>query len=312
MKIKKYLPILGIFIFAYLLIKLDISKVFNEIAKVNINFLVIAIALSFFLIVMQTLKWFIIARQQKINVPFLEAVKINLIGFFYGFITPAKVGNIIRANYLKKYSDNKIGKGVGNFILDKVLDLCSLVFLMIMASFFFRNIISIKWILPVILFALLIIILIILMNERLSRKLFVGMGKVIGRLIPEKFKEKIRDGFHSFYNDKPKNKYVLVFFLVNLFTWIILYLAMYFIGLSLEINVPFIYFLIIPPVATLVAQIPITIGGIGTRELTMIGLFGLLGIEATKVFSMSLISLFLGDIIPGIIGFLFSVIKKDK
>lgn len=87
---------------------------------------------------------------------------------------------------------------------------------------------------------------------------------------------------------------------------------MFFSGLSIGINVPFFYYLAILPIATLVAQIPITINGLGTREVTIIGLFGILGIEATKVFSMSIIGLFIGSIIPAMIGFILSLIDQKK
>jgi uncharacterized protein (TIRG00374 family) len=84
----------------------------------------------------------------------------------------------------------------------------------------------------------------------------------------------------------------------------------YSVGLSLGINVPFIYYLSIFPLATLVSLIPISVAGLGTREATLISLFGLFGIAATKVFSMSLITFFIAGIIPAIIGVSYAFIKK--
>jgi len=311
MNLKKILPIIGIAIFVYLLIKLDISKVFKEVLNMNINFFIIAVFLAIIVILMQTAKWFVIARQQKINVPFLEAIKINLIGAFYGFITPAKVGNVIRANYLKKYSNNNLGKGVGNFVLDKILDLCSLGLSVVIASFFFGKLIQVSYIFSILLLLFFIAVLVIIMSENFGRIIINISKKIIGGFVPEKLKNKIKEGFYSFHEDKPKKIFLLLFFLINLSTWILVYLMMFFVGLSIGINIPFFYYLIITPVATLVAQIPITISGLGTREITLIGLFGLLGVDATKVFSMALISLFLGDIIPDFFGFLLSL-KKEK
>ena len=128
MKIKKYLPIIGIAIFLYILLKLNISDVLKEISNANINFLLIAIFFVFISFIIQTLKWFAIAKVQMINIPFIEAFKIDLISNFYGFITPSRIGGVIRAEYLRKYNNNNLGKGVSNFVLDKVLDLCSLIF----------------------------------------------------------------------------------------------------------------------------------------------------------------------------------------
>lgn len=314
MKLKNYLPIIGIIIFIYLLIKLDISRVFNEVANVKIDLLFIAFFFCFISILMETLKWVVIARYQKINIPFFEAVKINLISSFYGFITPAKVGNVIRVNYLKKYSDNNLGKGIGNFILDRMLDLCSLFFLVAVFSFVFKEIFPITffWYALILLFVSSFFLLIAL-NKKISRWMLLKIERFVGGLMSEKFKERAKDNFYSFYEDLPKKRYIILFFLINLANWIVAYSVMWFVGLAVGIDISFFYFLAILPIGTLVAQIPITISGLGTREVTIIGLFGLFGVDATKVFSMSIIALFIGSILPAILGFLLSLInKKDK
>ena len=105
----------------------------------------------------------------------------------------------------------------------------------------------------------------------------------------------------SFYEDIPSLPFLFGALLINLIAWIFNYLNIYLIGLALGINVKFIYFLIILPIATLIAQIPITINGFGTRELTLIGLFGVLGVEATKVFSMSILNIIVTNVIPSLI-----------
>ena len=64
------------------------------------------------------------------------------------------------------------------------------------------------------------------------------------------------------------------------------------------------------PLGTLVSMIPISIGGLGTREVTLISLFALFNVSSTKVFSMSVINYFIVGVIPSIIA-LF-LIWKDK
>ncbi len=307
-KIKKFLPIIGIAIFIYLLIKLNIFSVFNEISNARIDFLMIALVFVFVSILTETSKWFIIARYQKIKVPFLEAVKINLISSFYGFVTPSKVGSVMRSEYLKKYQKSSLGKGLSNFVLDKVLDLCSLCLLVAFFSFIFREIFSANiFYYAIVLFFVGIIGFLIFTNEGLSKKILKVIYK---KLIPAKLKEKAKDGFYSFYEDMPKKRYFPLFFLINVANWIVIFSISFFVGRAIGIEVPFFYFLAILPVGTLIAQIPITISGLGVREITLIGLFGLFGVEATKVFSMSIISLFLAGIIPAIIAILFVIKKK--
>ncbi len=306
-KIKKYLPVIGIFIFLYILIKLDIKKILLEISQAKINFLLIAVLFIFISFVTETLKWFSIARVQKTNISFFQALRINIVSFFYGFITPSKVGGIMRAKYLKEYNNN-VGKGVGNFILDKVLDVCSLIFLAILFSFVFKDILPVNFFYySIALLVSMIIFLFIFFDIKKSR---FFLGFFYRKFVPEKWKERAKKEFYSFYEDMPKKRYFFLFFLLNILNWIVIYSISFFIGKSVGINLHFFYFLAILPIATLVAQIPITIAGLGTREATLITLFGLIGIDKTKVFSMSMINLFIGAIIPSIIGLLLIFKRK--
>src|SRR3989344_4917472 len=100
----------------------------------------------------------------------------------------------------------------------------------------------------------------------------------------------------------PEKKYFILFFIFNILNWIILYSISFLIALSIGIKVSFIYFFLFMPIATFVGQMPITISGLGTREAVLISLFGLLGIEATKIFSMSLINIVINGIFPALIG----------
>ena len=307
MKIKKFLPIIGIVIFAYIILKLDITNIVKEISQANYYFLLIAMVFIFIFLLTQTLKWFAIARVQKIKIPFVKAFKINLMSIFYGFITPARIGVAMRAEYLKKYNNGKLGKGLSNYTLDKILDLCSLVLIAIVSIILTRSL-ALEYAYSFLIFFILLVAgLIIFIEESRSKSIL----KIFYRFITKKLKRKAKDGFSSFYTDIPKKRYFLFFFFLNILNWIILETSTFFIGLSLGINIHYFYYLAILPLVTLISQIPITIGGLGTREASLIGFFGLLGIGATKVFSMSMISLFIAGIIPAIIGS-FLIFKKSN
>ncbi len=306
---KRYLPIIGLAIFAYILIKLDVRKVFVEFLSLNWGWFFVAVVFVIVVMFLQTFKWFLIARKQKINVPFPEAFRINIIANFYGFVSPSKLGAAIRAEYLKEYS-RKIGKGISNFVIDKVLDLASLFVIAIIMLFVFKekfNTFSLNYI--ILIFLLFVVIFVIFYNESRSRKIlrFIFKG-----FIPKRYELKAKLTFDSFYEDLPKKRFLVFVFIINMVTWVNIYLITYFVGLSLGIELGFIYYLAVLPIATIVAQIPITISGLGTREATMIGLFGLFGIGATKIFSMSIISLFIGAILPSIVASFLILKSKDR
>jgi len=309
-KIKKYIPVIGIAIFVYILLKLNISSVAKEIINARFDFL----ALSFLFIILSfftsTSKWLVIARQQKMKVPFFYAFKINFVGMFYGFITPSKIGSILRVEYLKKFSDGKIGKGVSNYFLEKFLDLGSLFFLVLASSLILKNQFSgnyFQYALGGII--VLLLLFFIFRDEKRSKSI---LKLFYYKFVPEKIKRMLKDGFYSFYEDMPEKKYFILFFVMSTIHWIVLYSITFFMGLSVGINISYFYFLLFMPIATFIAQIPITINGLGTKEAAMISLFGLLGVSATKIFSMSVIGIFLNGIFPALIGLIVIFTSKQN
>jgi len=305
---KKYLPIIGILLFTYILLSIDISQVFLEIKNINYYFLSTAFIFILFMLIVQTFKWYLIAVFQEIKISFKDAFNINLISNFYGFVTPSKIGGIVRAEYLKKYTDDKnIGKGLFNFSIDKMLDLSSIVLITIMFSFVFKNKINLPINLFIILFLTFAILIGFFINKKRSKW---ALGFIYRKLIHGKMKTKARITFESFYDNIPKKRFFIIFFGINLISWIFIYLIHYFIGLSLGINLEMIHYLAIMPLGTIVSMIPISINGLGTREATLISLFSIFNISAAKVFSMSLLAYVLVGIIPSIIG-IFLIYKKN-
>ena len=187
------------------------------------------------------------------------------------------------------------------------MDLSSLIFLAIVFSYNFKNRLQLPISFFIFLFFLFIFgTLFFIKKER---------GKIILRiihrkLIPEKFRSQAKTNFDAFYDHVPKKRYFILFFLLNSLNWVVSYSAVYFIGISLGINISFIYYLSILPLGTLVSLIPISVAGLGTKEAILISLFGLFGIPAAKVFSMSLVGLLIAGIIPAIVGARFAFKKR--
>ena len=200
-----------------------------------------------------------------------------------------------------------------HMIVSKIFDIASLFLLVMLFSFIlsfkFKDQVSF---LPMGLFIALFIGIIfatfIFIDKQRSKNLLSFLYR---RIMPEKLKSQAKLTFESFYDKMPKKRYFIFFFIFNFTNWIVNYLLLFLIGKSLGISLPFIYFLAILPMGTLVAMIPLSINGLGTREATLIKLFGLFGIGAAKIFSMSIISLFITGILPAILASFFIFGKRE-
>jgi uncharacterized protein (TIRG00374 family) len=311
--IRKIIPLIGVGLFIYILIRFNITGALQQIEKVNIFWIVLAIFATFIFFITQTIKWYVIARKQKISIPFIDAFKINLISSFYGFVTPSKIGSVMRIDYLNRYNGNT-GKGLSNFIIDKVLDLSSLFILTLVFGFLlYRSLISSNyWYLIIIFFAVMIVVSLIFYSKKNSKPILKFIHK---RFVPQKLKERSKELFDSFYQDIPSLGFLSFVFVINLINWIVDYVGIYFMALALGIHISYIPFLVIMIISTLVAQIPITINGLGTREYTLINLFGLSlfgSITSVKILSMSVLNIIITNIIPAIFAMILLFGKEFK
>jgi len=305
--LKRYLPIIGVALFIYILLKIDVGLVFAEMMLIDIPLFLLAIALTGVMFLLQTFKWFIIARRQAMPLSFFEAVRINLISNFYGFVTPSKIGGVVRAEYLKKYAQGELGKGLFNFTIDKVLDISSVIFAAILFSFVFKD----KLDLPLSFFIITFFVFVFFTFFFIDKQRSKWALRFIYRRMSHRFKDKMKTTFESFYEDIPKKRYFVWFFFWNLVSWFAIYYIFYIVGIALGIDLGLVYYLAILPLGTLVSILPISISGLGTREAALIALFGLFGVAAVKVFSLSIITLIIVGIIPSIIG-IFLVINEKK
>ena len=113
---------------------------------------------------------------------------------------------------------------------------------------------------------------------------------------------------NTFYADFPKIKKLIAPFILGIFTWIIIFSQEYIIVLALGLNIPYIYFLLLFPIANTAGFIPITFAGLGTRELTTVVIFStLFTVGKEEILVVSLLGFIITDMCTGFIGFLVSL-----
>ena len=78
-------------------------------------------------------------------------------------------------------------------------------------------------------------------------------------------------------------------------------------------DIPYVAFLFLFPIATSAGYLPITFAGLGTRELTAIVLFStLFGVAEEKVFVLSLLGFVITFILLSFVGFLVSLTETRQ
>ena len=84
-------------------------------------------------------------------------------------------------------------------------------------------------------------------------------------------------------------KRIIIFVLLSILENCFVVVGLYWIALSLGINVRFIDMFLTVPAITLFSKIPITFGGIGVQEGIFIKMLSIVGVSSTPAFSISLV-----------------------
>ncbi|MBC7081160.1 MAG: flippase-like domain-containing protein [Thermoplasmatales archaeon] len=296
--IKNILPFFGLILFFYIIYDTGINEIFEIFKKISFQAILISSLLFIPRFFISTYKWMMICKKQGIDARYLYLIKINLIGLFYGSITPLWLGDYIRAPYLREESKKPISACVINVFIDQIIELASLIFLALFGSIFIYK--RFPYLFPSFLFISLIFILLYFIFEKNSKKILSFFKFVI----PERFSSWISlDYVYNF----PSLIFLSLTILIEILSYLILFLQIYIISLSMNISIPFLDFVIIYSVASLIGIIPVTIAGFGTRESTLIYLFSFYGIDSASVVALSLSGYVITILLPAFIGGILSI-----
>ena len=311
MKLLRILPIIGIILFLYLIYNIGIGNITQAFSSINKTLLILSLIIFIPRSLLQTYKWYMILKKQEIHLPFFFVYKTYFIGIFYGAVTPGWLGTFIRIPYIKNKAKISLGKSTSNIVIDSALDLIGIFILCTTGSIliyaYFPNL------LPIIAGVFLIIIILILffINRQRTDKFYQFFFKI---LIPQKYKKQIDKQLNEFYRDIPKIRQLTIPLILTLLSLILVYTQIYIIALALDINMPYVYVILVYPLVFLVELIPITISGLGTRETTLMGLFAILAsnITETQIITMSIMGYFVTSLLPALVGSGLSLTKIGK
>lgn len=307
---KKFLPLIGIVIFVYIVYNLDIEKIIVVFLSINPIFIICSLTLTIPRLIIRNTAWQIIQKEQKITISFFQSLKIFLIGYFYGSITPGYIGQLMRVPYMKEKTGAPYGKLFVNSLMETIIHTLSLYGMMFIGALLVMGVLPELLYISGIWVVLLAIILFYFIKRERGEKLFHFL---IHYLIPKKLKTNLYRFVDTFYTDFPEIKKLLLPLILGIFTWIIIFSQEYIIVLALGIDIPYLYFLLLFPIANVVGFIPITFAGLGTRELTAIFLFStLFGVGEEEVFVFTILGFVITDIFTGFIGFILSLTETKK
>ena len=264
------LKLIGIAMFVWIMSRIETAQLIEHIQKINIYYFLLLTLLVLCIYAIKTMRWRILVKKAGLDITYRESWKIYNIGVFLAILTPAKLGEIGRAAYLKKAGMQNL-KAIGVVLADKIADIAVMA---VIALIGIGILFSIKW-------------------------MFIGLLIMCCGLAAGIFA--IKKMMKTFSNMKLKTA-LLVIGLTTL-SWGVYFLWAVLLAKGVGIQVPVHILIATFTLVGIVALLPIAPSGLGTRDAALLTLLTPYGVAPEQSIALSFL-MFLTIIISSSIGLL--------
>ena len=311
-----YLKLVLLFIIFYWIIKsVNLKDTISLLSRTNLLYLFIAFILSNISNLFLTIKWQRLSAPLKIKSSFCDLLKLNYISTFYSSFLPGQsTGELIKGLKLAKKESSGQKVWVPIFV-DKMTNLLMVFIIACIAIASDATFKTNKMLVSTILFLtfLFSLLTIILFSENTKHLINFLKDKTVKFLRFVRLPTKQLESFSLSYLESYKKHNLLMF---ETLIWSALVklphvFAIYFLALSLHINLNVIQCAWLFSIVSIATLIPISFSGLGVRESTLIVILSKIGIEKFNSLSLSLLIFFIGILIA-LIGGLLELIQSIK
>ncbi|MFA6350375.1 MAG: lysylphosphatidylglycerol synthase transmembrane domain-containing protein [Candidatus Omnitrophota bacterium] len=254
------------------------------------------------------LRWHMLLRTAKIHLSLRRVLVSFAGGMFFNLFLPSTIGgDMMRAIDLSRHT-NRSKEVVATVLLDRISGYIGLVLIALFAVIIGGRLIeNTSVIVSVVLITIILILgLLVLYNSRIYSKIsvFLQAGKA------NKIREYLKGLHHEIHIFKHHRSAIINNILLSLLVQITGPLMFYLIAASMGLKLKLIYFFVYIPIIGAVSMLPISIGGLGLRDVTTIYFFGKADVAQNLAFAMSLINfsfILITGIAGGLIYYVFTV-----
>ncbi|MDP2909509.1 MAG: lysylphosphatidylglycerol synthase transmembrane domain-containing protein [bacterium] len=299
--LKKYSFLIGVLLFIFILSRLNFGYYRQLLAGIRLSgiLLIFSFIILLFLpsVALKAYRWQRLMKVQGIHYSFIQTFLMYQASVFIGMFTPARVGEASRVFYLKK--DHSLGRSFVSIVLDRLFDMAFLLIFGYLSMFLFLGILKKE----IVVFGIIVTaLLLLIISIWKSRLLQLSLKKIFYYFAPQKHHDSLKLSFQDFFRDLKIYKfgdYAFSFFL-TLIIWFAFYLLVYLFAREIGINIPFIYFSSAIAIASLIAFLPISIAGLGTRDAVLLVMFSFFKVPPELTIAVSMFILLLTIFISAI------------
>ena len=268
---KRYIPILvTVVIFVVIFSQIDLDAFLTYFSQIHLGYLGLAFLFLGIVVVLSALRWrWILHNQMDISV--VQSIRIFIAAMSLNSIMPFKMGDMSKALFLKQEGITSLARGGNSVVLEKLLDISALfvVFLFGIVSLEYYDMMTVG--LCVFGSVFLIATVLFLSADNHNNPIFSLGLKLLSRW--PKLLRLVEDTQLFVKDFKKHKKQVAGVLFLSLFLWFLhlFQIFLFFKAMRLDISIQLIFGLV--PIAIFLGLMPLTLGGMGTRDAALIFLF---------------------------------------
>ena len=288
---------ISLFLLAYLVKAIDWRHCLQIAARADLMMMILAVILLTLERVLSVVKWRLFLTVKGSSISFWRLFIINYVGGFWGLILPSSVSaDIVRGFYLSKAtSDLKLT--VTSMAADRFISGVSLVFIACLGGWYAGYQPGLQYLRVLILvIAILTFSAVFLLFQRgflrwLDRRIIqkfgdwspgCAVGSAAARII-----HIARKWIVSCLEYQQYPGLLAKAFLLSLSVQVVRVLVFYVVALGFDLHAPLMYYVIFIPLIMVLIMLPVSLNGIGVREVSFVGFFSLAGMPETGAFVVS-------------------------
>ncbi|MFA5014116.1 MAG: lysylphosphatidylglycerol synthase transmembrane domain-containing protein [Actinomycetota bacterium] len=292
----------------YLVAKIpDFGTVVEILKSSSMTLLLLSFSTHIFGTWITAFRWKALLDTQKVRLSTATLSVTVLIGLFFNNFLPTSIGgDVFRTYDVSKKADIPLGVSASVIMVERFSGVVSAAIYAVVALFLgFTAIGNRSIVIPIVIFFVITVILaVLIINPSVLR-----LGKLFNRF---KFLHKMREKLSNIYNTLVSfKKYKMVLFKVLIYSFLLQFaviLNWWLAARALGIDLSLTAFIFIVPVVAVIAMLPISVGGIGLRENSLVIIMVAMGVNNEKATLCSLLILLM-LIIIGVIGGLTYVVR---
>lgn len=277
----------SLLLLAYIIWLVDLKEVLRIFKSANVGIFIIVFLLSFFDQWLGAYGWHTLLKAKGVSVSLKDLSLLFFESVFFGFLLPSSMGpDAIRAYNLSKKTSNPTG-AISSILVLRAATLLSLYTVAFLSLILYYDKISDKRFINVVAGSLLFIGIVgLIVFLKPIRSI---ISNILTFIKAEGLRGHVEKLYSSFIDYSKCRRALTISFSLMFFSQVLRAVLSFILGISMGINISIVSYLLYLPLVSIITKIPISFGGLGLGEGSLIYFFLKAGITYNEAFAITIL-----------------------